>query len=155
MKTHLNTLIANGQAKLDATLNPLIDRLPDSKTKQAIEQDIEHIKTTINDAAQKLSSEGREQAAEEMLKQLTKSDLPEMPAWQARSFWAVTLAAAVAFGNVLGYDVNELVAKLGFTSIEDAATDISVLLMFALTGWAWFERKSPKFKLVLPFGKKH
>jgi hypothetical protein len=84
------------------------------------------------------------------------TDLPELPFWQARSFWAQLLLAASVFLNAQGVDLMTLLAEMGIGATPDEviATGerlVSVWQQLApiLFGfWAWIERRAPKFRLV-------
>lgn len=76
----------------------------------------------------------------------TPSPLPELPAWQARSFWITIIGAALQIAALLKFDL------LGFLHVEnsEALTDaVMQIVGAAALLWAWFERKSPKYQLSL------
>lgn len=92
-----------------------------------------------------------------MLPRLSNNiDLPELPFWQARSFWAQVLLALSVWLNAQGIDLFGLLRELGIggTPDEVIATGerlVSVWqqlapILFGL--WAWIERRAPNYRLV-------
>jgi hypothetical protein len=78
------------------------------------------------------------------------SPLPELPAWQARSFWITLIGAALQIAALLKFDL------LAFVNVEnsEALTDAVMQIVGAVALlWAWFERKAPNYQLSLT-GKK-
>jgi hypothetical protein len=72
------------------------------------------------------------------------SPLPELPMWQARSFWLTLVAAAAQVAALSGFDL------FGFFGAADdqAFTDSIMQIVSAVAVvWAWLERRAPNFKL--------
>lgn len=74
--------------------------------------------------------------------------LPSLPAWQARSFWAVILTAILTVCSAFDID---LLGRLGTT--ENGVLDaIDTLMPIATAIWAWLERRAPNHRLSFPGG---
>jgi hypothetical protein len=81
---------------------------------------------------------------------MADSPLPELPAWQARSFWVTMVGAMLQIAALLHFD---LMALFGVDNAE-AMTDALMQIVGAVALlWSWFERKSPSYQLSLT-GKK-
>jgi hypothetical protein len=85
------------------------------------------------------------------------TNLPALPVWQARSFWAQALLVATVAANVAGVDLLGHTAELGLGATPDevlatgdraisAAQELAPLLLGL---WAWVERRAPNYRLVL------
>lgn len=82
--------------------------------------------------------------------------LPELPAWQARSFWLTLVTGGVALANSQGADLLGIFRDMGLGASPDAVVDsaqrsISAVQALApyVTGiWAYFERRAPNFRLT-------
>ncbi len=82
--------------------------------------------------------------------------LPELPAWQAKSFWLTLITALIALANSQGIDLLAGAREIGLGNSPEAVLDnaqrgISAFQTLAplVTGvWAWFERRAPNFRLV-------
>lgn len=85
--------------------------------------------------------------------------LPILPVWQARSSWAILLAALITLANFLGFDLLGFAAQIGAGATPDQILDtgnrlvsawqIVAPLLFGL--WAWIERRAPNYRLVWPW----
>ena len=69
--------------------------------------------------------------------------LPTLPFYLARSFWATLLTAAFTVANALGI---EIVAGIGEA---DALAAVDALLPVATAFWAWLERRNPAYRLTV------
>ncbi|KAA2314541.1 hypothetical protein E0K93_09495 [Puniceibacterium sp. HSS470] len=77
-------------------------------------------------------------------------DLPVLPAWHARSFYASLLMAAVIICNAVGLDLWPVLNRLGLGSSADQVLDrVMLLAPLAFGVWAWWERKAPNYRLSL------
>lgn len=76
-------------------------------------------------------------------------NLPELPAWHARSFYAQLLLVVTVLVQVFGYDMGELVARLGFLNPGQLLDFVMAVMPLAFGFWAWFERRAPNYRLVL------
>lgn len=76
-------------------------------------------------------------------------NLPELPAWRARSFYAQLLLVATVLAQVMGYDMGELVAHAGFDDPGQVLDFAMAAMPLVLGFWAWFERRAPNYRLVL------
>lgn len=84
-------------------------------------------------------------------------DLPELPAWQARSFWAMLLAVIATLANAAGIDLWGLLSEIGAGATPDeviatgeraiGAWQAVAPLLLGL--WAWIERRAPNYRLTL------
>lgn len=87
-------------------------------------------------------------------------ELPELPAWQARSFWAMVLAVVATSANALGIDLFGFLGEVGAGATPDeviatgerAISAWQSLAPLVLGLWAWIERRAPNYRLTL-FGK--
>ncbi|MDO9525057.1 MAG: hypothetical protein Q7J57_05880 [Gemmobacter sp.] len=87
-------------------------------------------------------------------------DLPMLPFWQARSFYAQLLLALSVLCNMAGIDMFAALTEIGAGTTPDEvlATGDRVIsawqqlapLLFGL--WAWMERRAPNFRLGLGDG---
>lgn len=83
-------------------------------------------------------------------------NLPELPAWQARSFWLTLITGAVALANSYGIDLLAFMSALGLGDSPSAVVDnanrgvgaIQTLIPFFTGFWAWLERRAPNFRLT-------
>lgn len=85
--------------------------------------------------------------------------LPDLPAWQARSFWLQLLLFLTVLANLFGVDLMAVLGEMGLGAEPDAvlATGERVVnawqtlapLLFGL--WAWLERRAPNYRLVWPW----
>jgi hypothetical protein len=80
--------------------------------------------------------------------------LPPLPVWAARSFWASLLLALSVLANAAGIDLYGWTAAVGLGADPDSAAarlaelaQLIAPLVFGL--WAWAERRSPRYRLVL------
>jgi hypothetical protein len=86
-------------------------------------------------------------------------NLPDLPAWQARSTWAILLAALITLANFVGFDLLGFTSEVGAGATPDQVIDtgnrlvsawqIVAPLIFGL--WAWVERRAPNYRLVWPW----
>lgn len=84
-------------------------------------------------------------------------DLPELPAWQARSFWAMALAVVATGANALGVDLFGFLGEIGAGATPDeviatgerAISAWQSLAPLVLGLWAWIERRAPNYRLTL------
>lgn len=82
--------------------------------------------------------------------------LPELPAWQARSFWLTLVTGGVALANSQGIDLLSVFALMGLGASPDAVVDsaergitaVQTLLPYVTGVWAYFERRAPNFRLT-------
>ncbi|WP_349295254.1 hypothetical protein ABEB22_18400 (plasmid) [Thioclava sp. 'Guangxiensis'] len=82
-------------------------------------------------------------------------NLPVLPAWHARSFYASLLMAATVICNVLHIDLFAHLDHLGLGSTPDLVLDrIMMLAPLAFGFWAWWERKAPNYRLSLDPGER-
>jgi hypothetical protein len=77
-------------------------------------------------------------------------NLPELPAWEARSFWVAIVTAALQIATLAHID---LLGYFGFTGTEQAVDGIMQVVAIVGAVWIWFERKAPNYRLSLS-GKK-
>lgn len=83
-------------------------------------------------------------------------DLPELPVWQARSFWAQLLLVASVLANAAGIDIFGALRDMGIGSNPDEVmatvtrigSALQVLSPILFGVWAWLERRAPNFRLV-------
>jgi hypothetical protein len=83
------------------------------------------------------------------------SQLPVLPFWYARSFWAQLLLAGAVILNTMGVDLFALTAEIGLgtdphaiiATGEQAISAFQQLLPIVFGFWAWIERRAPKFRL--------
>lgn len=76
--------------------------------------------------------------------------LPILPAWHARSFYASLLLALTVIGNATGWDPMPWLARLGLGATPDQVVETVMRLAplgFGL--WAWWERRAPHYRLSL------
>lgn len=73
------------------------------------------------------------------------TDLPPLPFWLARSFWATLLTGILTICAAFNVD---LLARFG-TDPDGALAVIDALLPMATAVWAWLERRNPAFRLAL------
>ena len=71
--------------------------------------------------------------------------LPTLPFYLARSFWATLLTAAFTIAHALGIDI---FARLGIGE-GDALAAVDALLPVATAFWAWLERRNPHYRLTV------
>ena len=91
-----------------------------------------------------------------MIRLSNNLDLPELPAWQARSFWLTLLSAGAIVLNALGIDLWQITAGMGLGATPDevaasggrAVAAWQMLAPMALGIWAWIERRAPRYRLV-------
>jgi uncharacterized membrane protein len=78
------------------------------------------------------------------------TDLPALPAWQARSFWVAIVAAVLQVATLAHIDVLGIFGVEGSEQLVD-----SIMQIVAAIGlvWVWIERQAPNFRLSLS-GKK-
>jgi hypothetical protein len=71
---------------------------------------------------------------------MTASDLPVLPFWQARSFWAAVLAVLAPILSVLGID---------WPAASDPATVDRIMQVIGAVAaaLAWQQRVAPNFRL--------
>ena len=82
--------------------------------------------------------------------------LPELPVWQARSFWAQLLLVASVLANAFGIDLFAALREMGIGSNPDEVmatvtrigSALQVLSPAFFGIWAWLERRAPNFRLV-------
>lgn len=82
--------------------------------------------------------------------------LPELPVWQARSFWAQLLLVASVLANAFGIDLFEALREMGIGANPDEVmatvtrigSALQVLSPAFFGIWAWLERRAPNFRLV-------
>lgn len=75
--------------------------------------------------------------------------LGELPAWHARSFYAMLLTSATVICNALGIDFLGFLTGLGLGENEaEILNTIEVVMPLLFALWAWAERRAPKFRLV-------
>ncbi|MGZ9811268.1 hypothetical protein ACXN5S_12470 [Pseudoroseicyclus sp. H15] len=90
------------------------------------------------------------------------SELPDLPAWQARSFWAMLLSVVVVLCTLVGFDVLGWLGEIGAGGTEEAVLETGDRVVAAwqlvaplvLGFWAWIERRAPNYRLVWPWSKK-
>jgi hypothetical protein len=84
------------------------------------------------------------------------TNLPELPFWQARSFWAQLLLVASVLANAAGFDLFGALREMGIGSNPDEVmatvtrigSALQVLAPAFFGVWAWLERRAPNFRLV-------
>ena len=74
------------------------------------------------------------------------TDLPPLPIWQSRAFWLTMLAAAIAVGDMFGFNV---LTAIGVTTQEAAADKIMLLVQAVAVLLALGQRAAPNFRLAL------
>lgn len=82
--------------------------------------------------------------------------LPELPFWQARSFWAQLLLVASVLANAAGIDLFGALREMGIGANPDevmatvtrigSALQVISPILFGV--WSWLERRAPNFRLV-------
>jgi hypothetical protein len=73
----------------------------------------------------------------------------EMPAWHARSFYAMLLTAATVLCNAFGIDFLAFLGDLGLGNGEhEILNNIEMLMPLLFALWAWIERRAPRYRLV-------
>lgn len=85
-------------------------------------------------------------------------NLPELSALQARSTWAIVIAAVITVFNALGVDLLAFAAQIGAGSTPEEVIATGDRLVAAwqtvaplvLGFWAWVERRAPNYRLTLP-----
>lgn len=78
-----------------------------------------------------------------------KEPLGELPAWHARSFYAMVLTCVTMVCNALGIDFLSFLADLGFGQTEtEILNTVELLMPLAFAIWAYAERQAPKYRLV-------
>jgi len=83
--------------------------------------------------------------------------LPDLPAWQARSFWAMLLAVVATAANAFGVDLFGFLGQIGAGATPDeviatgerAISAWQMLAPLVLGIWAWLERRAPNYRLTL------
>lgn len=83
-------------------------------------------------------------------------DLPQLPAWQAKSFWLTNITVLVALANAQGVDLLSILGDMGLGGTPEAVVDtaqrgvsaVQTLVPFVTGVWAWLERRAPNFRLV-------
>jgi hypothetical protein len=91
---------------------------------------------------------------------ITLSDnqaLPERAAWKVKSFWLQVLMVATVLLTYLGVDLMAVLAGMGLggdpaaviATGERAVSAVQQLIPIALGIWTWFERRAPKYRLIL------
>ena len=83
-------------------------------------------------------------------------DLPELPFWQARSFWAQLLLVLSVLANAAGFDLFGALREMGIGANPDevmatvtrigSALQVVSPILFGV--WSWLERRAPNFRLV-------
>lgn len=77
-------------------------------------------------------------------------DLPVLPAWHARSFYASLLMLATILCNAFGIELMPLLSGLGFGGSADQVIDkVMIVAPLVFGWWAWWERKAPNYRLSL------
>jgi hypothetical protein len=71
--------------------------------------------------------------------------LPTLPFYLARSFWATVLTAVFTVANALQID---MLQRLGIGE-GDALAALDALLPVATAFWAWLERRNPGYRLTV------
>lgn len=82
--------------------------------------------------------------------------LPELPFWQARSFWAQLLLVLSVLANAAGFDLFGTLRDMGIGSNPDEVmatvnrigSALQVLSPIFFGIWSWLERRAPNFRLV-------
>jgi len=85
-------------------------------------------------------------------------DLPVLPMWKARSFWAQLLLVVTVLLNASGVDIYQHLGAMGLGSSQEevlatgdkfvSAWQQIAPLIFGF--WAWIERRAPNYRLSLP-----
>jgi hypothetical protein len=91
-----------------------------------------------------------------MLRLSNNIDLPELPMWQARSFWAQILLTLAVVLNTMGVDLWAVLREMGLggspqqviATGERAVAAWQQLAPLVLGLWAWLERRAPRYRLV-------
>lgn len=73
-------------------------------------------------------------------------NLPPLPVWQSRAFWLTMLAAAIAVGELFGFNV---LTALGVTTQEAAADKIMYVVQAVAVLLALGQRAAPNYRLTL------
>lgn len=92
-----------------------------------------------------------------MIRLSNNIQLPELPAWQARSFWAMLLAVVATLANTAGIDLFAVLAEIGagdtpgevIATGERAVSAWQAVAPLVLGVWAWVERRAPNYRLTL------
>lgn len=82
--------------------------------------------------------------------------LPTLPAFAARSTWAIVFAAVITVCNALGFDILGVFTAIGAGSTPDEVIQTGNQVVAAwqtiaplvLGIWAWLERRAPNFRLA-------
>lgn len=82
--------------------------------------------------------------------------LPTLAVWKARSFWAQLLLVATVLFNAIGIDLMGLFQAMGLGDNPEQVIDGGISLWQTVAPiifgfWAWWERRSPNFRLVWPW----
>ena len=85
-------------------------------------------------------------------------DLPVLPMWKARSFWAQLLLVVTVLLNASGVDIYQHLGAMGLGSSQEevlatgdrfvSAWQQIAPLIFGF--WAWIERRAPNYRLGIP-----
>lgn len=83
-------------------------------------------------------------------------NLPELPFWQARSFWAQLLLVASVLANAAGFDLFGALREMGIganpdevmATVSRIGSALQVLSPAFFGVWSWIERRAPNFRLV-------
>ena len=82
--------------------------------------------------------------------------LPSLAVWKARSFWAQLLMVTTVALNARGLDLMGLFQDMGLGDNPEQVIDSGLALWQQVSPlvfgfWAWWERRSPNFRLVWPW----
>lgn len=82
--------------------------------------------------------------------------LPILDVWKARSFWAQLLLLLTVCLNAIGIDLMGLFQAMGLGDSPEQVIDGGISLWQTLAPiifgfWAWWERRSPNYRLVWPW----
>lgn len=83
-------------------------------------------------------------------------NLPSLPVWKARSFWAQVLLVLSVTANAAGFDLMAVFGAMGLGTTPDAVVEtgtravnaVQQLLPILFGFWAWIERRAPNFRLT-------
>lgn len=79
---------------------------------------------------------------------MTNQNLPPLPAWHARSFYATLLMIAVVLAHAFGFDLMAYLATLGLPDKSSVVDFIWQVMPLVFGLWAWVERRAPHYRLV-------
>ena len=77
------------------------------------------------------------------------TDLPPIPVWHARSFYAAILLVLSSLLNLFQIDLDGWLTSYGLLGQEDLLDKIMLVAPLVFGLWAWFERRAPCYRLSI------